>query len=183
MTPWLTSIPVLNAKVSAPLRKALQTQEFKRPARRPLEVAQSVGQRTQLTLSPRGTFGSEVCSSHNPRRVRYSRMSSTSKDWHLEHFRQVKGHVAFLELENDPEEEQIHAKLEEVADPLFPNVARCENEGRCYLVLLIVNSATKEEVVFNALWDAARGFSEASPSTRRFYSAEEFWDMDKEAFG
>ena len=96
--------------------------------------------------------------------------------------RRVKGSVAFLELENDPEEGQIHAKLKEVADPLFPNVARCENEGRCYLVLWAINSAVKEEVVFKALCDAAQAFSEASPSTRRFYSAKEFWDMDKEAF-
>jgi hypothetical protein len=95
----------------------------------------------------------------------------------------VTRRLAFLDLKDDPEKEQIQKKLEQAANPPFVKLLPHEKRNGLCLMLLAVNSVPKGEDVFYALCDAAQEYCNAPQSTRRrFYSAQELFEKDRTAF-
>lgn len=86
------------------------------------------------------------------------------------------GYLAFLEVENASEKEIIPKRLERVADPLLPSV-RQYDKG---LVIFGMDSTERREDIFDALCEVAKRFCK-SPQPR-FYSGEQFLDLDAGAF-
>jgi len=93
-----------------------------------------------------------------------------------EHPQRKTGRLAFLEVENYREKERIRKTLESVVSPLFPSV-RTYEEG---FVLWVMDSTPKEQDVFADLCEAAQRLCKSQRS--RFYSAEQFRDLNGEAF-
>jgi len=86
------------------------------------------------------------------------------------------GYLAFLEVENASEKEIIPKRLEHVADPLFPSV-RQYDKG---LVIFGMDSTERRKDIFDTFCEVAKRFCK-SPQPR-FYSGEQFLDLDAGAF-
>ncbi len=92
------------------------------------------------------------------------------------HTQRKTGYLAFLEVENACEKETIAKTLEGVADPLLPSV-RLYDKG---LVIFGMDSTDRRKDAFDALCETAKSFCK-SPQPR-FYSGEQFLDLDAGAF-
>jgi len=93
-----------------------------------------------------------------------------------EHAQRKTGYLAFLEVENASEKEIIPKTLERVADPLFPSVHQYDKG----LVIFGMDSTERRKDVFDALCEIAKRFYKSRQP--RFYSGEQFLDLDAGAF-
>jgi hypothetical protein len=85
-----------------------------------------------------------------------------------------KGYLAFLEIENAQEKEEIQNTLGSVGDPgLFHRYEKG-------LVIWCIDSATQKKDVFDSLCEAAQSCCKSPQS--KLYSAEQFFDLDRGAF-
>jgi hypothetical protein len=99
-----------------------------------------------------------------------SRGSQTARTEDLE---TEKGYLAFLEIENAQEKEEIQNTLGSVA----PRLLHPYEKG---LVIWCIDSATQKEDVFDSLYEATQSCCKSPQS--KLYSAEQFFDLDRGAF-
>ena len=100
-----------------------------------------------------------------------------------EKVRTIKGRLAFLDLERDPEKDRIQKKLESLANPPFTTVLMHEEGEVCCFVLLSRHFPGHEaEDVFEAVSEFAQSVCNPSISRfRKYYTAEQFLEMNEAA--